>query len=830
MRALRLALRRLAQAPGFAIIAIFTLALGIGANTAIFSLVDGVLLRPLTFPHPEQLVALEQSIPEFAQKFPAFPVNARSFFVWRRDSKLLAGISILQPNNWVLSSNGSGSPTRISGAMVSAGIFRTLGVTPLLGRGFLPEEDLPGKNYVVMLSNEFWRSQFHSDPSVIGRIVDLDGHPNQIVGVLPESLHFPHGAELGQFFAPSGGDAPMQVFQPLGTDVSQGRNVGNFNYLAIVRMKPGVNAAQLKAEFDVIEAAMLSATHAPADIHVHTIVTSLRDSFVGSRALGIWMLLAAVAAILLIVCLNLANLLLVRVHGQGQEIAIRVALGASRGRLMRETVLEALLLAAGGGLLGVLAAEAALHWLVHAAPAGLPRLDEVSLNPAVLAFALLLALACGMLFSIWPAMRAARTDPQRALRSGGRSASDSGQKLRLRSWLVGAQAALAALLLIVAGLLVASYMVLLGVNTGFQPQQRIEATVDWPGDSAQRSAFLQTLLERLQVLPGIQAAGLIDSVPTQGVNDTDLLSYVHDTRPLVQRPLAAFSSVSADYFAAMGIPIVRGRTFTAAEMAAAGASAASHSALGQKPAAQPPVAAVVSEYTAGKIWPGKDPIGQQFALSDPEPVYSVVGVAADVRARGLEETPGLAAYWPYTLRVPGAAALILRTSLPIAEIAPKIRQAVWSVKPDAAVPTIKSMDGIISESVAPRRFQLTLVLFFAACALLLAALGIYGVVAYSIERRTTEIGLRMALGASSRSLIGMVMRQGLTPVLVGLLVGAAAAVALGRMLASLLFGVQASNPAVIAAVSAVLLVTGALACAVPARRATRIDPMLALRP
>jgi len=817
----------LAQAPGFSTIAILTLALGIGANTAIFSLVDGVLLRPLTFPHPEQLVALEQSIPEFAQKYPAFPVNARSYFVWRRDSKLAAGISILQPASWVLSTNGSGSPQRISGATVSAGIFRTLGIAPQLGRGFLPEEDLPGKNHEVMLSHAFWRNQFHADPSVVGRTVDLNGHPYQIVGVLPSSLRFPHGSELGQFFAPGSGDEPMQVFQPLGTDVSQGQNVGNFNYLAIVRMKPGVRAAQLKAEFDVIEAAMLSATHAPADIHVHTVVTSLRDSFVGSHALGLWMLLAAVAAILLIVCLNLANLLLVRVHGKGQEIAIRVALGASRGRLMGETILEALVLAAMGGALGVAAAAAGLRWLVHVAPAGLPRLDEVGLNPAVLAFAVLLAVACGVLFSLWPAMRAARTDPQRALRSGGRSASDSGQKLRLRSWLVGGQAALAALLLIVAGLLVASYLRLLGVNTGFQAQQRIEASVDWPGTLAQRTAFLQTVLERLQAIPGVADAGLIDTVPTQGVNDTDLLSYVHDSRPLVQRPLGAFSAVSAGYFAAMGIPILQGRTFTDAEMAAA--SGADRSPQANAPS-QPPVAAVISEYTARKIWPGKDPLGQQFTLSDPNPVFTVVGVAADVRARGLDETPGLAAYWPYTMRVPGSAALILRTNLATAEIAPKIRQAVWSVKADAAVPTIDSMDGVISESVAPRRFQLTLVLLFAACALLLAALGIYGVVAYSIERRTTEIGMRMALGASSGSLIGMVMRQGLAPVLAGLVVGAAAALALGRMLASLLFGVQASNPAVIAAVSAVLLITGALACAVPARRATRVDPMHALRP
>ncbi|MGH9520833.1 MAG: ABC transporter permease, partial [Terriglobales bacterium] len=352
-------------------------------------------------------------------------------------------------------------------------------------------------------------------------------------------------------------------------------------------------------------------------------------------------------------------------------------MGASRGRLVRETVGEGLVLALIGGAFGVAAAVGALRWLVHVAPAGIPRIHEIGINVTVLLFSLAVAIACGVLFSLWPAWRGSRTDPQSALRSGGRSASDTGERMRVRSWLVGGQAALAALLLIVAGLLTASYVSLLGVNKGFQTGQVIEAELNWPGKRDQRAAFYRDVLAKMQVLPGVRIAGLIDTIPTQGVNDTDLLSYVHDPRPLVERPLAAFSSVSPDYFAAMDIPILRGRTFTGAEMARALAPV-------PKGATRPSIAAIISQTTADKMFPGKDPIGQQFMRSDPsETPFTIVGVVADVRANGLERTPGLAAYLPYTYNIPGAVALTLRTDDPLSSISGQIRQAVWSVRPDA---------------------------------------------------------------------------------------------------------------------------------------------------
>ncbi|HXR98059.1 MAG TPA: ABC transporter permease [Terriglobales bacterium] len=825
MQVLRHALRRLVHDPGFALVAVLTLALGIGATTAMFSLVDGVLLRPLNFPHPEQLVSLDQSIPQFTGKYPFFPVNAASFAAWRRDSKLLANIGLVEPNDWVLTQPGA-RPREVYGALVSASLFPTLGVAPLLGRTPTASEDQPNQNHVVLLSYPFWKSEFHADPSVLGRVISLNGTPHQIIGVLPASLHFPHGSELGTFYGGTGGDHPAQIFKPLGLDLANANAIGQFNYFAVARIRPGVQPQQLRAELDGIESVLLAAKHAPAGIQVHTVITSLQDQFVGNHALGLWMLLGAVAIILLIVCLNLANLLLVRMQGRAHEIAIRVALGAGRKRLVRETMVEALCLALAGGALGVLAAEAALRWLVAGAPSGLPRLDEVGINLSVLGFSFVLALLCAAAFSLWPALRASKADPQLALRAGARGSGGAAGKLRARAWLVGAQAALAALLLIVTGLLSVSYLRLLQVSPGYHAESVVEAQVDVPTKRFQRAQFLQAALDRLATLPGVHAAALIDTAPTDGVGDTDLLSYVHDTRPLVDRPLAIFSAVSSDYFNAMGIPLQRGRTFTQAEVAVPLALADPK----VKASSLPPLAAVVSAYTASHIWPGKDAIGQQFTQSDPDsPTMVVVGIAGDVRGQ-LSQPPGLQVYLPYTFNIPSDPAIVLRASAPPAEMSNAIRQTIWSVEPDVAVPSIESFSAMVSNTVAPRRFQLTLVLLFALCAMLLAALGIYGVISYAVERRASEIGLRMTLGASGADLIAMIMRQGLTPVVLGLVAGIAAALASGRLLASLLFGVRASDPLVIAAISGLVVAIGAVACLLPALRATRIDPLLTMRP
>ncbi len=825
---LRQCLRRLRQQPFFSLLAVLTLALGLGANVAIFSIVNGALLHPLSFPAPDRLITLNESIPQFAAKYPYFPVNAASYYVLAQRSHTLARLALASAESWVLTAPGE-TPTEVHGAGVTASMFSTLGVKPELGSDFTAAEDQPGKNDVVILTDAFWRAQFHTDPGVIGRTADLNGLPVVIVGVMPPSLHFPDpGALDGSFFGknPEG----LSLFRPLGLNYARAADeaVGDYNYLCIARMRPGVTLTQVRAELDVINAALIAGATLPPDlghVRVNTIVNSLQQQIVGPHALGLWLLLGAVLAVLLIVCLNLANLLLVRVHGRGQELAVRIALGAGPRRLLGETVTEGVVLALLGGALGIAAAAAALRLLVDAAPSGIPRIHEIALTAPVLFFGITLAALSGVIFSGWPAWSASRTDPQPALRAGGRGASDSARRLRSRSWLVAGQAALAAMLLLVAGLLVASYFRLLSTPAGFSPQSVTVAQLDWRGKLQDRAAFYRQVLEKARAAPGVRYAGLIDVVPFRGSGDIDIISHIHDTRPMVERPLCHYYSVSPGYFAAMGIPLLRGRAFTADDMVKS-----ARIVRPPKGAAPAPIPAVISAATAQAMWPGRNPIGRQFWRSDPsEAPFTVVGVVADVRTLGLDRPVGLAAYIPYSYTEPAVASLILRSPQPASHLASEIRRLVWSVRPDAAIPAITSMDAVVNGSVAARRFQLALVLLFSFCALLLAALGIYGTVAYSVEMRSAEMALRLTLGASRGNVLGLVVRQGLIPVVLGLSAGAAAALAAGHWIAALLFGVPAADPTVFALVAVVLLLTAAAACAVPAFYASRTDPARLLR-
>ncbi|MGH9417641.1 MAG: ABC transporter permease [Terriglobales bacterium] len=820
IRDLRLSLRRLRSQPGFTAVAVLTLAVGIGANVAIFSVVYGALLRPLSYPHPEQLISLHESIPQFAQQYPEVPVNARSYVVWRDHSRLIArlpggaaAIALIEPDTRDLT--GAGEPRQIVEDDVSSTLLATLGVKPRLGRDFTAAQDLPGKNHVVILTDACWRNLFGADPHILGRTVNLDGKPLQIIGVLPAGFRFPKGLEFGPLIAGSASGA-VEMFRPIGLDLVHAE-VGDWNYGAFARLKPGVSPARARAAFNGLVKADLVATKAPFR-QVDVLVRSLRDQWVGENSRGLWLLLAAVGAILLIVCLNLANVQLVRIHGRGHELALRLALGAGRGRLLREVLTEGILLAFLGGGVGALAAWAGVRGLVHAAPAGIPRLDQIGVNAPVLGFALLLACASGVLFSLWPALRAARTDPQDALRGGGRGGGDTRSRLHARAWMVAAQSALAALLLITAGLLTASYLRLMSVPLGFQPAQATTVRTEWDAGGMQRAAYYHAALTNLAALPGVRAVGLTNRLPLEASGDTGLLAMPHDPRPFAERPLAERRAVSPGYFAAMGIPLLRGRTFSAADVAAA------------LPRKSPYVPVVISQQTAKALWPGRDPIGRQVGWTGDSgrPLDTVVGVVGDVRSRGLNLPPALTLYEPYTLALPPEVVMVVRGS-GLATLAPAIRRALWSAQPAATIPEIKPLGAVVSGSAASRQFQMWLVLLFALCALLLAVLGIYGVVAYAVARRTTELGVRLALGADGGRIFVMILRQGLTPVVAGLIAGVAAALVSGRLLASLLFGVRASDPAVIAAVCALLLLMAAAACAIPARQAARTSPLAALR-
>lgn len=807
-------LRRLLAQPGFTTVAILSLALGIGASVAMFSVVYGALLQPLSYPQPARLISVHETIPEFAARFPLAPVETGSFSAWRARAITLAGLALFEPT--ALDLTGRGEPEHLYAEQVSASMFSVLGVRPRLGRDFFAGDDQPGHVHVVILSDALWRNEFHADPGIIGQTLDLNGRLNQVVGVMAPGFRFPFADELGPIIGEDPDAArPPQLFQPAGVDLAQ-EHFDNFNYGVFARLKPGVTPARAQAELETLTAAALRAEKAPIP-HIGIVVTPLRDQIAGNDTLGLWLLLAAVGAILLIVCLNLSNLMLVRVHGRGHELAIRLALGADRRRLARAVVGEGVALAAAGGGLGVLAAWWAVRALVASAPAGIPRLDQIGIQPLVLLAACGIALASGILFSLGPALRAARSHPQAALRGGGRGASDTAQKLRVRQVLVGAQAALSALLLAVAGMLGASYLRLMGVGAGFQPSHVLTVTTEWTGASAPRRTFLQSALEKLRALPGVEAVGLSDNLPLSGFGQTQIAGLVHDPRPEVQRPLVERRDVSSGYFAALGIPLLEGRDLDAADLAAAAQT---------KPGS---MAAVVSLSMANKFWPGRDPIAQQFVIGERD-LNTVVGVAADVHADGLAVAPELTIYVPFTYQVPITAgfALRARTDDP-AQLAAAVRAAIWSAQPNATIPAIATMDDLVSSSVGPRRFQLTLVGLFALCGLALAGLGIYGVVAYSVECRAAEIGIRIAMGARTGNLIEMILRQGLTPVLAGLVLGLAAALAAGRLLASLLFGVQATNPAVLAGVAVLLVGVAAGACWIPAQRATRVDPCLTLR-
>jgi putative ABC transport system permease protein len=799
---------------GFALLAIATLAIGIGACTAVFTLTDSILLRPLSYPQPSRLISIHESVPEFAGQYPVIPVNAASFAAWRERSRTLDSLALVEPDTFDLS--GAGEPRQVVVDSVSASLLHVLRVAPRLGRDFTPAEDQPHANHVVILTDAFWRSQFHADPAVIGRSLDLNGAPNQIIGVLPPSFRFPQGEEFGPMIA-GNASGPVQMLRPIGLDLVH-PEMGSWNYGVFARLQPGAGAAQARAELQGITNALLTSTQAPIK-RVDVLVTSLRDQIVGASAFGLWLLLAAVGAILLIVCLNLANLMLVRMQARSHQLAIMLALGIRRARLLREAMGEGIALALLGGAAGLGLAWWAVRAVVALAPAALPRLAEVGMHPLVLAFALLLALASGAVFSLAAALRAARTDPQTALRAGGRGLSEGRARLRARSCLIAAQAALASLLLIVAGLLASSYWHLMNVPMGFDPAGTLTAQVEWfAGGRVQRHDFYAAALDRLAALPGVTAAGLISRLPLEASGDTSVLSMPHDTRPMAQRPLAQRRIASPGYFAAMGIPLLRGRTFTPADLAAAadGKSA---------------VPALISARAAAQIWPGRDPIGQQFTWNsdDSGPYNVVIGVVGDVRSRDLGLAPEFAAYLPYTYGNFTPVEFVLRTTSAPAALAAPLRRTLWQLQPAVAIPQVATMQAVVAASTAARRFQLWLVLGFAVCALLLAALGIYGILAYAVERRRTEIGIRMTLGAQTASLIAMVLRQGLTPVLAGLAVGVAAAEAGGRLLASLLFGVTPADPLVMAAVILLLVAVAALACALPARRATRVNPVSVLR-
>jgi putative ABC transport system permease protein len=800
----RYAFRTLLRDRGFALMVVLSLAVGIGANTAIFSLVNGVLLRPPGFPNPERLVAIAQFIPKLAKSYPAVPLNIAIYSEWQKQLSSLESIGIAQAN--VFNLTGRGRPEQLRGAVVSAGLFRVFGVQAHLGRVFTDQEDQAGHDRVVVLADSLWRRRFQADPAIVGRKILLDGSPYEVVGVLPASFRFPREEKAGARFLGEG----LEIYRPLGfVPADLKLRLGDFNYWATARLKPGIPPARAQAELNVVEAGI--SKQIPGDFDLHATLTPLVERMVGEVRQGLVLLMAAVGVVLLVLCVNLANLSLARAAGRAREAAIRTALGAGRWRLIRQSLVESTLLALAGGALGVSLAYFGLRALLAAAPVDLPRLDEVTLDARVLVFALGISLGTGLLFGALPALRSALSSPFETLKSGSRSHTEGRAGLRVRNLLVSLEVGLSAALLVTAGLLTASFVRVMSVDKGFDVERVLAINLSllytkYPNPPG-RVEFFDRLLGKAAAMPGVQGAALVSALPLMGETWIDLVGTEHDTRPAAELPSTNVRFVSPGYFQTLHIGLRDGRDFAQRD--------------------RPAKVAIVSAGLAQRLWGKLNSIGRK--LTGNNGLLEVVGVTPDFRSTGLDQEPVNMLYVPYWQRPPWGMALVVRSAMDPRALADSLRSAVWAIDGEVTVPQVRTLEEVMSRSVSQRRFQMLLVLLFAGAALALAAFGTYGVLAYAVTRRTPEMGIRIALGAPHGDVLRMVLRQGMMPVIAGLAAGGVGALAAGRYMQSLLFQVSPRDPLAFAISGVVLLAVSVAACLIPARRATRVNPIDALR-
>jgi len=800
---LRYSWRSLLHEPAFTAVALATVAIGIGANTAIFSIVNGVLLRPLPYRDPAQLVALREVVPAFAKMYPTLPTSARHFVRWRERAKSIENLAAVQPTTLTLT--GSSEPEQIDAIRVSASLFDVLGVHPAVGRGFLGGEDQDGHQRVAVLSDGLWRRRFNADPGILGRSIQLDSRAYTVVGVLPGWFQFPNLSMLKLGRIESG---TPDAFIPLTFSKEElGVLMGRFNYDVVARMKPGIGQQQATAELNVIAKQLVK--ESGDQVELRGIAVPLLEAMAGASRRGLLVLLGAVGAVLLIVCVNLANLMLARAERRGRESAIRAALGANPGVLLRQALLPALLIALAGGAIGLLLAAGGLGALVRVAPGDIPRLNEVRLDGRVMLFAFGITTLTGLLFGLAPAWRISRADPQSALKGGGRTTTSGAGGLRLRGALITAEVALSTLLLATAALLMSSFFRIIRSEMGFRAPTVLSAEIQIAAgkyDEKQTTEFYRRLLPELAAQPGVTSSGIISALPLQGEIWLDHVSPAGDQHPDWEKPMANIRFTSSDYFRAMGIPLRAGRAFTENDR--------------QRDRV------IVSERLAAILWPGQDAIGRK--VEDGGSTREVIGVAGDVRVEP-NRPPVSMLYRPYWDWPSRKMLLVARSAGDPRAIATAMRAAVYKVDSDVPLTHIRTMQELLANSTAQQRFQTTLAAVFAAAAVLLATLGIYGVVSYAVARRANEVGIRMALGARAGNVYGLVLRQAMTPVVLGLAVGIAGALTAGSVLASLLYQISPRDPVTLVGVALLLALVGLAACTLPARRATRLDPLEALR-
>ncbi len=805
---LRYALRVMRRDFGFSILVVATLAFGIGANTAIFSVIDGVLLKPLGYGDEGRLVAIHEVVPKLSHLAPRIPVNAMHFLEWRKSVHAFERMAMI--GGMTLNLTGTGEPERLAAARASSSLFPMLGARTQLGRTFFAEEDQPGRDNVVVLSNQLWKRRFASDPNVIGRKILLDGRPYQVVGVLSSGFHFP---KLSELYAMTISAERPELWKPFALRPEELDAMGDFDFACIARLRPGVTLDRALAELNAAQARIASL--APEKVELLAALVPLRDQITGRSRRGLDLLLAAVAFVLLIGCVNIANLLLARSTSRKRELAVRSALGAGTSRLVGQMLTESLLLAGIGGAAGMVLAYGAFRAILARAPLDLPRLDEVHLDAPVLLFTLAISLLAGLLSGLLPAWRLARIELREAMKSGSRGSTEGRDSGRLRSLLVGLEVGLSTLCLIAGGLLLRSFVKLLDVDKGFAVERVITVGLNLPNtryhNQAGRVKFIRALLDAVRTLPGVVSSGVSNMLPLSGEGGNNFLTVEGDRAPMLERPLADIRSVNSEYFRTLSIPLQRGRIFADAD--------------------QDTKVAVLSALTAGRLWPGEDALGKRFKIGDPDgPFVQVAGVVGDVRTVGLDKPPSMTVYVPYwQSRTFGGPSLAIRTAIAPASISPAIRNAIRAIDAELPIPQFATMRQIVDESVAQRHFQMNLMLLFGLAALVLASLGIYGVVSYGVALRTNELGIRIALGARGADILAMILRQAMAPVVVGLGAGLAASVAAGRLMTGLLYGVGPVDAVTILSVVLTLAVVAALASLIPAMRATHVDPLTAVR-
>ena len=798
---LRYSVRVLYKNYSFTAIALLALALGIGANTAIFSVVNAVLLRPLSFRDPQRLLVIWENHQQRggAEREWSTPGDFRDF---RDQAQSFEHVTAMI--GWGPTLTGQGEPEDLRGAGVSHDTFALLGINPILGRSFTPDEDRTGAERVVILSHQLWQRRFGADPQIAGKAVTLSGESYTVIGVMPRQFSFPI---LNQ----------TDIWRPIEPLLAgiPGCDRGCIVIRLMAKLKPGVSIEAARSEMSSITE-QIAERFPDTNKGVGATLVPLHQQLVGDVRPAMLVLLGAVGLVLLIACANVANLLLARAAAREKETAIRAALGASRFRLIRQHLTESTVLAVTGGALGLLIAFWMVDLLVSFAPTGTPRMDEVAINPVVLAFTLGVAILTGLAFGLAPALLSSKAHLSNALKEGGRDASATSRGARIRDLLVVSEVALSLMLLIGAGLLMKSFLNLQSVDPGFNPKNLLRVDVTVPRtrypEPKHSQAFYRELLGGVAAVPGVEVAGAVSTLPLSGGGSD--ANFGIEGRPPAEagrEPVAWYSSVTPDYFRAMGIHLLKGRE------------------LGDRDAADTPRVVMISETMAQRYFPDEEPVGKRLVFGGGKDLREIVGVVSDVKFFGLAKDSRPTMYFPHAQSPARRMSLVVRSSTNPTALAAAIRGQVSSLDKDLAVSNVMTMEELVGTSIAEPRFILMLLGAFAAVAMLLSAIGVYGVISYSVTRRLHEIGVRMALGAQVKDVMRMVIGHGMALIIVGVSLGLLGSFALSRVMKTLLFGVSATDAATFASTALLLAVVGLGACFVPARRATKVDPMESLR-